>query len=41
MEQRALQNADEFQSPDDVAVYGDLEAQGLAEIDYPDDDLPF
>lgn len=41
MEQSALQHADEFQSPDDVAVYDDLEANGSAEIDYPDDDLPF
>lgn len=41
MEQRTLQHADEFQSPDDVAVYGALEANGSAGIDYPDDDLPF
>ena len=41
MEQRARQHADEFQAPDNVAVYGALEANGSAVIEFSDDDLPF
>lgn len=42
MKQLAQQHADDFQLPDDVAFYDDLEAHGFAKPNHPDDDsLPF